>query len=144
MRVVTRWSGRSGGTSPVPGSRVAKCRRDSPRGSLGRPTRTRPHSPRLPPPGAREVEGVVVSADASAWDVQVIRVDYRGGTSQLWNRERVTFPRYALTNASQRAFNTKKSWLVALGITGTALLAARLFGVLGFGGGPNGEPPPPN
>jgi hypothetical protein len=95
-------------------------------------------------PGAREMEGVVVSADAAAWDVQVIRVDYLGGTSQLWNRERVTFPRYALTNATERAFNSKKSWIIALTITGTAVLAARLFGVLGFGGGPNGEPPPPN
>jgi hypothetical protein len=95
-------------------------------------------------PGAREVEGVVVDADGTAWDLQVIRVDYRGGTSTLWNRERVTFPRYALTNASERAFNKKKSWVVAGLITGTALLAARLFGALGFGGGSGGEPPPPN
>jgi hypothetical protein len=95
-------------------------------------------------PGAREVEGVVVSADATAWDVQVIRVDYLGGTSQPWNRERVTFPRYALTNASERAFNSKRSWIIALAITGTAVLAARLFGVLGFGGSSGGEPPPPN
>lgn len=95
-------------------------------------------------PGAREVEGVVVGADGTAWDLQVIRVDYRGGTSTLWNRERVTFPRYALTNASERAFNRKKSWIVAGLITGSALLAARLFGALGFGGSGGGEPPPPN
>jgi hypothetical protein len=95
-------------------------------------------------PGAREVEGVVVGADATSWELQVIRVDYRGGTSTLWNRERVTFPRYTLTNPSERAFNRKKSWIVAGLITGGALLAARLFGALGFGGGSGGEPPPPN
>jgi hypothetical protein len=95
-------------------------------------------------PGAREVEGVVVGADATSWDLQVIRVDYRGGTSTLWNRERVTFPRYALTNASERAFHRKKSWIVAGLITGGALLAARLFGAINFGGSGGGEPPPPN
>jgi hypothetical protein len=94
--------------------------------------------------GARLVEGVVVSADPAAWDMEVIRVDYRGGTSQLWNRERVTFPRYALTNASERALNRKRSWIIALAITGTAVLAAKLFGVIGFGGGPGEEPGPPN
>jgi hypothetical protein len=95
-------------------------------------------------PGARMVEGVVVRAEPTAWDMEVIRVDYRGGGSQLWNRERVTFPRYALTNASERAFNRKRSWIIGLAITGTAILAARLFGVIGFGGGPGDEPGNPN
>lgn len=95
-------------------------------------------------PGARLVEGVVVRAEPSAWDMEVIRVDYRGGTSQLWNRERVTFPRYALTSASERALNRKRTWIIAVAITGTAILAARLFGVIGFGGGPGEEPGNPN
>ena len=95
-------------------------------------------------PGARMVEGVVVRAEPTAWDMEVIRVDYRGGASQLWNRERVTFPRYALTNASERAFNRKRSWIIALAITGTAVMAAKLFGVIGFGGGPGDEPGNPN
>lgn len=95
-------------------------------------------------PGARMVEGVVVRAEPTAWDMEVIRVDYRGGGSQLWNRERVTFPRYALTNASERTFNRKRSWIIGLAITGTAFLAAKLFGVIGFGGGPGDEPGNPN
>ena len=95
-------------------------------------------------PGAREVEGVVVGADATQWDLQVIRVDYRGGNSTLWNRERVTFPRYSVTNASERTFNKKKSWLVAGLITGAALIAARLFGAIDFGGSDGGGTNPPN
>jgi hypothetical protein len=95
-------------------------------------------------PGASEVEGVVVSANDSAWDLEVLRVGYRVGPSQQWNRERVTFPRYALTNASERSLSRKKSWIMALAITGTALLAAKAFGALGFGGSGGGEPPPPN
>lgn len=95
-------------------------------------------------PGAREVEGVVVGADGASWDLQVSRVGYRGGTSTPWNGERVTFPRSALTNASERTFNKKRSWLIAGLIAGTAFLAARAFGVLGFGGGPGGDPSPPN
>jgi hypothetical protein len=95
-------------------------------------------------PGATAVEGVVVSADEVAWDLQVVRVDYRGGTSQTWNGERVSFPRYTLTNASERSLNRRRSWLMALAITGTAFVAAKAFGVLGWGGSPGGEPPPPN
>lgn len=95
-------------------------------------------------PGASAIEGVVVSADESAWDMHVLRVDYRVGPSQPWNGERVTFPRYALTNASERTFSKKKSWIMALAITGTALLAAQVFGALGIGGSGNGDPPPPN
>lgn len=95
-------------------------------------------------PGATAVEGVVMSADDAAWDLQVLRVDYRGGTSQQWTGERVSFPRYTLTNASERSLNRKRSWLMALAITGTAFVAAKAFGVLGWGGSPGGEPPPPN
>jgi len=93
---------------------------------------------------AQEVEGVVVTANPSAWDLQVMRVDYRGGQSTPWSGERVTFPRYALTDASVRTFNRKRSWVIAGIITGTAILAAKLFGAINFGGSSGGEPPPPN
>jgi len=95
-------------------------------------------------PGASAVEGVIVNADAAAWDMRVLRVDYRVGPSQSWNGERVTFPRYALTNASERTFSKKKSWIMAFAITGTALLAAKAFGALGIGGSGGGDPPHPN
>jgi len=94
--------------------------------------------------GAMEVEGVVAAADAASWDLQVIRVDYRGGTSMPWNGERVSFPRYTLTNASERTFSKKKSWIAAGLITAGAVLAARLFGAFGFGSGSGSEPLPPN
>jgi len=94
--------------------------------------------------GAVQVEGVVTTADAAAWQLQVTRVDYRGGGSVTWNGERVTFPRYALTNASERTLSKKKSWMAAGLITAGAILAARLFGAFGFGGGSDGGPSPPN
>jgi hypothetical protein len=94
--------------------------------------------------GAIEVEGVVAAADAASWDLHVIRVDYRGGTSVLWNREPVTFPRYTLTRATERTLDKKKSWLAGGLITVGALLAARVFGAFGFGDNPGTDPPPPN
>ena len=93
-------------------------------------------------PGAQEVEGIVVAADNSAWDLQMLRVDYRGGSSVTWNREQVRFPRSALSQASERRFSSGRSWLAAGLVTSAALLAARFLGVLG-GGGDDGKPPPP-
>jgi hypothetical protein len=94
--------------------------------------------------GAVEVEGVVAAADGNEWELQVVRVDYRGGRSVPWNGEQVRFPRYALTNATERTLNKRKSWLAAGVLTAGALLAARLFGAFGFGGSSDGELPPPN
>lgn len=94
--------------------------------------------------GAVEVEGVVAAADATSWDLQLMRVDYRGGTSMPWDGERVSFPRYALTHASERTFSKRKSWIVAGLITAGAVLAARLFGAFGFGTGTDGGTIPPN
>lgn len=94
--------------------------------------------------GAVEVEGVVAAADAGAWDLQLVRVEYRGGAQVVWNREQVSFPRYTLTNATERRLDKRKSWLAAGLITAGAFLAARLFGAFGLGDGPGGEPPPPN
>jgi len=95
-------------------------------------------------PGAVEVEGVIAAADAAAWSLRVLRVDYRGGASTLWNREVVSFPRYLLTNATEKRLNKKKSWLAAGLFTAGALLAARLTGAFGLGENPDRPPPPPN
>lgn len=93
-------------------------------------------------PGAQEVEGIVVAADNEAWDLRVLRVDYRGGTSVTWKEEQVRFPRYALSQATERRFSSGRSWLMAGAVTSVALLAARFLGVIG-GGGDEGKPPPP-
>jgi hypothetical protein len=95
--------------------------------------------------GAVEVEGVVAGADAATWELEMVRVDYRGGVSAAWKRERVRFPRYALTHPTERTYSKKRSWVAAALITVGALLGARLFGAFGGGGGPDdGPPPPPN
>jgi len=95
-------------------------------------------------PGAQEIEGIVASADNTAWDLRMLRVDYRGGTSVVWNREVVRFPRSALSQASERKFSSSRSWLMAAVVTSTALLAARFLGVIGGGAGNKPPPPPPN
>lgn len=95
-------------------------------------------------PGAQVVEGVVVSADNDSWDLRMLRVDYRGGTSVFWNREQVRFPRSALSQATERRFSRGRSWLMAAVVTSTALLAARFIGVIGGGEDNKPPPPPPN
>ena len=93
-------------------------------------------------PGAQEVEGIVVSADNEAWELRMLRVDYRGGTSSVWKEEQVRFPRYALSQATERRFSSGRSWLMAAAVTSLALLGAKFLGVIG-GGGDEGKPPPP-
>ena len=93
-------------------------------------------------PGAQEVEGIVIAADNTTWDLKMLRVDYRGGTSVFWKQEQVRFPRSALSQATERRFSSGRSWLAAGLVTSAALLAARFLGVLG-GGGDEGKPPPP-
>jgi hypothetical protein len=95
-------------------------------------------------PGAVEVEGEIAAAQDNSWDLRMVRVDYRGGTSVLWNRELVSFPRSMLMQPLERRFNTRKSWFAAGLITAGALLAARLAGVFGWGENPDKQPPPPN
>ena len=82
-------------------------------------------------PGAEEVEGVVSSADATMWNLNVIRVDHRGGSSVMWNHELVPFPRYALTSVSEKKFDRGKSWLAGGLLAAGAFAAAKLFHALG-------------
>lgn len=95
-------------------------------------------------PGAVEVEGVVAAADAESWDLRIVRVDYRNGTSVLWSRELVRFPRSTLASPTEKRMDKRKSWFAAGLITATTLVVARLFGAFGWGDNPNTEPPPPN
>jgi hypothetical protein len=92
---------------------------------------------------ALEVEGVVAEADAGTWRLHLIRVDHRGGNSSRWNRETVTFPRYALTNVRETRLDRKRSWIVG-GIAAGAIVALTvLFGSVLSGSTGDGEPPPP-
>jgi len=95
-------------------------------------------------PGAQEVEGIVATADATAWDLRMLRVDYRGGSSVTWNQEVVRFPRSALSQANERRFSKGRSWLMAAIVTSTALLAGKFLGIIGGGDDNTPPPPPPN
>jgi hypothetical protein len=89
-------------------------------------------------PGATEVEGVVVSADANSWTLEMLRVDHRGRSSVTWNREHVTFAPDAFTNVTERTLDKKRSLLTAGLITASAVLIGGLFGAI-TGGGDEGE-----
>lgn len=95
-------------------------------------------------PGALEVEGVVATADEVAWNLNLTRVDYRGGTSVIWNRELVTFPRNMLSNVTEKKVSKPRSWMVAGLFMAGALLASQLFSQLGGDENGGGEPTPQN
>src|SRR5438876_10406462 len=94
--------------------------------------------------GATEVEGIVAGADATSWDLRLLRVDYRNGQSVAWNREQVRFPRSALSQATERRFSKGRSWIMAGLLTSTAFLAGRFLGVFGGGDNTDNQPPPPH
>ena len=85
-------------------------------------------------PGSTEVEGVVVSADANGWTLEMLRVDHRGNNSVRWNREHVTFPRDALTNVTERTLDQKRSWLTAGLVAVSVVLIGGLLGAITGGG----------
>jgi hypothetical protein len=91
--------------------------------------------------GATEVEAVMVDSDGDNWRLQMLRVDQRGGFSTRWNREIVTFPRFALTNVTQKVMDKKRSWVFAAVMTAVVLGSTLFFG--GVIGGENTDPPTP-
>jgi hypothetical protein len=94
-------------------------------------------------PAATEVEGIMVDTDGNNWRLQMLRVDQRGGFSTRWNREIVTFPRFALTNVTQKVLDKKRSWLFA-GLAALVVFGSTLFLGQAIGGGdPDPDPPPP-
>jgi hypothetical protein len=92
--------------------------------------------------GALAVEGIVASADASAWDLRLMRVDHRTG-SVAWNREVVRFPRNVLANANEKRLDRNRSLIAAGLVVAAAVLARELFSAVISDGDPGGEPPPP-
>lgn len=95
-------------------------------------------------PGAVEVEGIVASADANVWNLNLLRVDQRGGTSVLWNRELVSFPRNALARPTENRLDKPKSWGAAALVLATAIVAAKAFKALGADAPTDGTPIPQN
>jgi hypothetical protein len=96
-------------------------------------------------PGASEIEGIVTSADATTWSLNLLRVDHLGGTSVAWNREVVSFPRYALTRPQVKRLDKTRSWGAAALIAVGAFAATRLFSHAGSDDpGPPPPPPPAN
>jgi hypothetical protein len=93
-------------------------------------------------PGASAIEGIVTSADANTWTLNLLRVDHLGGTSVAWNREVVSFPRYALTRPEVKRLDKTRSWGAAVLVGAAAFVATRLFSHAGSDD-PGTPPPPP-
>jgi hypothetical protein len=85
----------------------------------------------------------MVDSDGDSWRLQMLRVDQRGGFSTRWNREIVTFPRFALTNIQERVLDKKRSWAFAGLAAAVVLGSTLLFGGVISGGEGDREPPPP-
>jgi hypothetical protein len=96
--------------------------------------------------GALEVEGVVTEATPEVWKLQVLRVDDKFGASNVWQRQVISFPRFALTRPRVKQLDKQRSWLAAGGIVLGAFAAGRLFGgfITGEDPDPNPTPPPAN
>lgn len=95
-------------------------------------------------PGALEIEGVVATADEAAWNLNLLRVGYRGGSSVIWNRELVSFPRNSLAFVTEKKVSRSRSWLAAGLVAAGAILASQLFSHRGADEPGGGEPPPQN
>lgn len=95
-------------------------------------------------PGAVGVEGIVAATEGESWSLQLIRVNHRDGTSILWNRELVVFPRSALTNVAVKRLDKVRSWIAAGLVVAAAIAAGRAFGLVGGDEPTDIEPPPPN
>jgi hypothetical protein len=119
---------------PAPATRIIARVTDSGAVAIGGPVGS----------GALEVEGVVARADDTVWQLNLTRVDYRGGTSVIWNRELVSFPRNALSNVTVKTVSRSRSWLTAGLITAGAIIASRLFTHLGADQEPDGGGIPQN
>jgi hypothetical protein len=90
--------------------------------------------------GATAIEGVVTTASATSWELAMIKVMHRDGRSISWNNERVAFPRGVLSDPRERSLDRTRSWIAAGAIVASALVAARLFDIVG--GGDETTPPP--
>jgi hypothetical protein len=120
---------------PAPATRIIARVTDSGAVAIGGPVG----------PGALEVEGIVATADEAVWNVNLMRVDYRGGSSVVWNKELVAFPRNALSNVNEKRVSKSRSWMAAGLIAAGAFLASQMFGNFGASGdGPGGGENPPN
>ena len=86
----------------------------------------------------------MTEATPEVWKLQVLRVDDKFGASNVWQRQVISFPRYALTRPRMKRVDMTRSWLAAGGIVAGAVLAAKVFGglIVDDGGDPNPTPPP--
>jgi len=95
-------------------------------------------------PDVRAVEGVIASADATAWSLDLIKVTHLDGRSILWNRERVSFPLGSLSHVTEKRLDKTKSFAAAGIVVAMAVIATQVFNLVGADSPPEPGPVPPN
>ena len=99
-------------------------------------------------PAVDKVEGTVVQVSEDAYDISVIGITQVGGSSALWNGERVSVAKDLVSTYAIRRLNRARTTLLVGGVT-VAALAFILGRSLLLGGGgveptPTPEPGPPS
>jgi hypothetical protein len=96
--------------------------------------------------GAVLVEGLVVRADPTLWEVRLLRVQHRDGVSVRWAEEPVSFQRNFLEAPTEKKLDRPRSWLTAGAAVVALVLAGRIFLDVTSAGEDSGggEPAPEN
>lgn len=97
-------------------------------------------------PSVREVEGMVTSANDSAYAVRIMSVRYLDGRQDRWAGEPFEFSRSHLSRAEERELSTSRTTLMSAVVAGGAALlfvGAKLIGGAQGGGTSNGGKNPP-
>jgi len=89
------------------------------------------------------LEARVAEARAEEWELSLIRVDYRGGSSTQWNGERVAFPTAALRDARERRLDALRTGAFSAGLGVTLVVLARNFMWAWIAGDPGPRDPDP-
>lgn len=88
--------------------------------------------------GASAVEGRVLSASSTEWELALTRVEYEGSASMPWNGERIVFPVGSLEEVRERQLDNRRSAVFAAAVTGAVAGLGFWFFGGGFGGGTDG------
>jgi hypothetical protein len=94
-------------------------------------------------PGARTVDGRVLSQDAEGYSVAVYRISNLRGDVFTWSGEQVQVPMAAVENVMRRDFDTQRSAVAFASAAGALALFVMSRSLLGGGRDSEDSDPPP-
>jgi len=93
-------------------------------------------------PMVEKVEGQLLSQQADAYTISVVRVNQINGNSALWNGEQVTVLKAHTIGFQVRRLNKVRTVSLAVAVTAAAVVL--FFGKALTGGGTDDKTPPPD